>query len=41
MHFSVRPDICYEFESSVANDKKNDKKALFRPIFKKFLGHTL
>ena len=39
--FSVRHDICYEFESSVKNGKNNDEKALFRPIFIKFLSHAL
>ena len=41
MHFSVRPDISYEFGSSVKNDKNNGEKALLRSIFLKFLGHAL
>ena len=41
MHLCVGADICYEFESSVKNDKNNDEKALLRPIFIKFLGHAL
>ena len=41
MHFSVRPDECYQFESSVKNGKNNEEKALLRPIFIMLLGHTL
>ena len=43
MHFRVRPDICYKFESSVKNGKNNvnDEKALLRSIFIKFLGYAL
>ena len=41
MHFSVRPDECYQFESSVKNGKNDEEKTLLRPIFMMFLGHTL
>ena len=34
MHFSVTPDICYEFENSVKNGKNDDETALLRTIFK-------